>query len=264
MPIEELKRTHEELRKTQEALELAQASAAASEKMAALGRLVAGVSHELINSINIIHMNIYMMIHDSETPHIMVKNLQDMEEQAQRIIKITQNLLYYARKRTPERRWIDFNEIVKRTYGLVEHELRLGNIVTDLELAEGLPEILVDQDQLQQVVLNLLTNASDAMANGGRLFINTTLIHEGRMGYVEFRVEDSGPGIPLENIDRVFEPFFTTKPEDKGTGLGLSICKGILETHGGSILAENLLSGGAAFVVKLPIEQSITDDNVMR
>ena len=122
------------------------------------------------------------------------------------------------------------------------------------KLAEELPPISFDQDQIQQVVLNLLTNAKDAMPDGGRLVLSTDTIKENGEEFVEFRIEDSGPGITPEHLEKLFDPFFTTKDEGEGTGLGLSICRGIIETHGGTIWAKNGTDGGALFVVRLAVE----------
>ncbi len=137
----------------------------------------------------------------------------------------------------------------------MEHDFRLGNIDVESRFAEELPKVLADQDQLHQVLLNLLNNACDAMPDGGRLILSTyeaSLLNGGRA--VELRIEDTGPGIPEEHMDKIFDPFFTTKPEGKGTGLGLSICQGILEAHEGTIRVENLPGGGTAFVISLPLD----------
>ncbi|MFQ5894174.1 MAG: sensor histidine kinase, partial [Nitrospinota bacterium] len=111
-----------------------------------------------------------------------------------------------------------------------------------------------DQDQLQQVVLNLLTNAKDAMPKGGQLTLCTEKVREDGTPFVEFRVEDTGEGIAPEHMEKLFDPFFTTKAEGTGTGLGLAICQGIVATHGGTIWAENMTDGGVAFVVRLAVE----------
>lgn len=248
---EELKAAHEELRRAYDKLERAQASAPTTEKLATLGRLTASVSHEILNPLNVITMNLFMLINDTDTPQGILKDLRDMDEQAKRIVKIAQDFLYFSRQRPPERTRLDFNETVKRAFNLLEHELKLGNVEVKMNLYEKLPPVYADKDQIQQVVLNLLTNARDAMSHGGRLAISTGEVQEDYGRFVEFRVEDTGAGIPPESMDKIFEPFFTTKAEGKGTGLGLAICKGIVESHSGSIWTENVPGSGAAFVVRL-------------
>jgi two-component system CheB/CheR fusion protein len=251
----ELRQAHEELKEAYRNLERAQATAIASEKMAALGRLTAGVSHEILNPLNVIMMRLHMMLSDPEIKGKLREDIQDMQEQADCIVKIAQDLLYFARQRHPERAPVDLNATVRRTLGLLEHDLRLMNISVELKLVEDLPSIHADEDQLQQVILNLLTNARDVMPQGGRLRLQTSLVQENGAEEVELRVEDTGPGIPPEHVTKIFDPFFTTKPEGQGTGLGLSICQGIIEAHGGRIWAENAPGGGASFVIRLRVEE---------
>ena len=225
-----------------------------SEKMASVGLLTAGVSHEILNPLNVIILRLHTLIGNPDTPPEVTRYLRIMEKHANRITKITRDLLSFSRQGEPERHLIDFNESVKRTLSLVEHGLRIQNIEVESKLSDELPPILADQDQLQQVVLNLLTNAKDAMPDGGRLVLSTESVLENGEQFVEFRVEDTGPGITPEHMEKLFDPFFTTKDEGKGTGLGLSICQGIIETHGGTIWAKNGTDGGASFVVRLAAE----------
>ena len=253
---EELWATHTGLKEAYEELGQAQEHLVRSEKLAAVGKLTAGVSHEILNPLNIITLSLQLMIGDRETPPEIVEQLRVLEDQAGRIAKITQSLLYFSRQREPERRRLDLGEIVTQTLGLSERELMLDNIELDLKLAEKLPPVSADQYQLQQVVLNLLTNAKDAMPKGGRLSLSTELVQTDGKKFVELRVEDTGEGIAPEHLDKLFDPFFTTKPEGEGTGLGLSICQGIIEAHGGSIHAENAPDGGAAFVIQLGAEEA--------
>jgi signal transduction histidine kinase len=128
-----------------------------------------------------------------------------------------------------------------------------------LGLGEKMPSISADQGQLQQVILNLLTNARDAMPEGGRLELTTSKTQFNGQEFVELCVSDTGKGIDPEHFDKLFEPFFTTKPEGVGTGLGLSICQGIIESHGGSISAESELERGTTFIIQLPTE--LKEDN---
>ncbi|MDV2495803.1 MAG: ATP-binding protein [bacterium] len=222
-----------------------------SEKLAAVGRMTAGVAHEILNPLNIITLGLHMMADDPDTPPEFVDQVRVLEGQAIRIAKISQGLLSYARQRPVERRRFDFNETVRRTLDLVSHELRLRAVEVELRLAEGLPPILADEDQIQQVILNLLTNAHDAMPEGGRLVLHTEAVRDDGRQFVELRVEDTGEGIDPDHLGKLFDPFFTTKHE--GTGLGLSICQGIIEAHGGAIRAENLPEGGTSFIIRLGI-----------
>ena len=225
-----------------------------AEKMASVGLLTAGVSHEILNPLNVIILRLHTLIGNPDTPSEVTRYLRIMEKHANRITKITRDLLSFSRQGEPERRLIDFNESIKRTLSLVEHGLRIQNIEVESKLSDELPPVLADQDQLQQVVLNLLTNAKDAMPDGGRLVLSTESVLENGEQFVEFRVEDTGPGIAPEDLENLFDPFFTTKSEGEGTGLGLSICQGIIETHGGTIWAKNGTDGGAYFVVRLAAE----------
>ena len=251
---EALMRTHKELRQTHETMMRTQQQLVRAEKLAAVGRLTTGVSHEILNPLNIITMSFHIMANDPATPPKIVGKLRVLSEQANRIANIAHDLLSFARQRPPERRLLDLNHTVQGTMGLLEREFELDNIDVELKLAEELPPVLADEDQLQQVILNLLTNARDAMPEGGRLVLRTESVRDNGRDFVELWVEDTGPGIPPEDVDNVFDPFFTTKPEGEGTGLGLSIVHGIVESHGGSVRAENVPGGGAAFTIRLGVE----------
>ena len=248
---EELWAAHEGLQKAYEELERTQEQLIRSEKLAAVGRLTAGVSHEILNPLNIISMSHQLMLDDPATPQAVAQQLDILQGQVHRITKITQDLLSFSRQREPERCPVDVNEVITRTLGLMESELRLDNIKVELRLAEALPHIMADQDQIEQVVLNLLANARDAMPGGGRLSLLTDMVLDDGQRFVELRVENTGPNIAPEHLDKLFDPFFTTKPEGEGTGLGLSICQGIIESHGGSIRVENVSGGGVVFTVRL-------------
>ena len=253
-----LREAHDELKEAYDTLERTQATAIASEKLAAVGRLTAGVSHEVLNPLNVINLVIQRLLDDPDIDPSLAEDLRGIEKQADRIVKISQDLLSFSRQRTPERRSIDLNEAVRRTPALLEYDLKLQNIDVEMNLAEDLPLILADEGQLQQVILNLLTNARDVMPKGGRLVLRTAEVEPlfaDRERAVELRVEDTGPGISPGEMDKLFEPFFTTKPVGEGTGLGLSVCQGIVEAHGGVIWAENVSDGGAAFIVHLNVER---------
>ncbi len=143
----------------------------------------------------------------------------------------------------------------------MEPDFRLSNIDLDLKLDEKLPMVSLDQDQLQQVMLNLLSNAQEAMSGGGRLSLYTCTVQTNGKRWVELRVEDTGGGIDPSHHDKLFEPFFTTKPEGEGNGLGLAICKGIIDSHGGAMWAENNANGGASFVVRFEVDSGVAGDS---
>ncbi len=226
-----------------------------SEKMASVGLLTAGVSHEILNPLNVITLRLHTLISNPDTPPEVTRYLRIMEKHANRITKITRDLLSFSRQRTPENRLVDLSAVAKHTLALMEHDLMLENIEVELMLAEGLPKVMADLDQLEQVVLNLLTNARDAMPDGGRLTLITETVQANAHKLVELRVKDTCNGIASEHMERLFDPFFTTKPDGKGTGLGLAICQGIVETHGGAIWAENVNKGGTVFVVQLAAKE---------
>jgi two-component system NtrC family sensor kinase len=175
-----------------------------------------------------------------------------MMGEAERASKIVQNLLAFARKQKKERARVDVNEVVTRTVGLRAYHLRSGNIGMETNLAPGLPPTMADFHQLQQVILNLLVNAEQAMQDSGRgsrIRVSTRR----NLEVLEVVVEDDGPGMPPAVRSKIFEPFFTTKPVGRGTGLGLSICYGIIGEHGGEITVESEPDRFTRFTISLPI-----------
>ena len=230
-----------------------------TEKMAALGQLVSGIAHELNNPLTAIMGYTQLMLgHGLDAgPFSEATKVYQEAERARRIVK---NLLYFARETTPERTRVDLNEIVERTLALRSYELKIENIVVACELAPGLPQTIADPYQLQQVVLNLLINAEQALLEGrgnGRVFIRTSHVIEGvgnrSADRIILEVSDDGPGVPPEIASRIFDPFFTTKQPGLGTGLGLSIVYGIVHQHHGEVAFENQPGGGARFVVEIPV-----------
>jgi len=230
-----------------------------TEKMAALGQLVSGIAHELNNPLTAIMGYAQLMLGHGLNPgqFAEAKKVYQEAERARRIVK---NLLYFARETAPERTRVDVNEIVERTLALRSYELKTENIVVACELAPGLPQTIADPYQLQQVVLNLLINAEQALLEGrgqGHVLIRTSHIIEGLgthgIDRILLEVSDDGPGVPPEIASRIFDPFFTTKQPGFGTGLGLSIVYGIVHQHHGEVTFENQPGGGAHFVVELPI-----------
>jgi signal transduction histidine kinase/CheY-like chemotaxis protein len=223
-----------------------------TEKMAALGQLVSGIAHELNNPLTTIMGYGQLLLGHGLTP-AQLSEARKVFQEAERARRIVKNLLYFARENKPERTRVNLNEIVERTLALRSYELRVENIVIECDLAPSLPETMADPHQLQQVVLNLLANAEQALLEDrgqGHVWIRTHRIGSNR---ISLEVSDDGPGIPSEVASRIFDPFFTTKPSDVGTGLGLSIVYGIVHQHGGEVTFENQSGAGARFVVDLPL-----------
>jgi signal transduction histidine kinase/ActR/RegA family two-component response regulator len=224
-----------------------------SEKMAMMGQVVAGIAHELNNPLTIVVGNIQLMM----TRELNEKNVQSLtriKDGAERAARIVRNLLAFARQEKPARKPTDVNVVLKRTLELRAYELKVSNIEVSTEFAPQLLETTADPYQLQQVFLNLIVNAEQAMidAHGKGLLRLSTRLEAGK---ILIFFSDDGPGIPRENLRRIFEPFFTTKPVGKGTGLGLSICQAIISEHGGTIEVESTAGRGTTFVVELPVQR---------
>jgi CheY-like chemotaxis protein len=176
-----------------------------------------------------------------------------MVQQGDRMAKIVRNLLYFARQRPPERAPLDLHQVIEETLALRLNQLTLSGITVERDFAPALPLVSADSQQLQQVFLNLLLNAEQAIGSGradGRIVFRTRVADAGRTVRVE--VMDNGPGIPPEILPRIFEPFFTTKEVGSGTGLGLSVSYGIVQEHGGRLTAESE-PGRTVFILELPV-----------
>lgn len=224
-----------------------------AEKLSAVGQLVAGVAHELNNPLTTIK-GYAQLLQGERLPPAVVADLKRVEEAADRCRRIVGDLLTFARRYEPECTETDINEILQRTVALRSYELRVHNIEVEWDLDPALPTILADPHRLQQVVLNLVLNAEQAILSvheGGHLAIRSRLLPGGHC--IRFEVSDDGPGIRREHLDRLFDPFFTTKAVGVGTGLGLSISYGIVKEHRGRIWAESQFGAGATFVVELPV-----------
>ena len=224
-----------------------------SEKLAAVGQLVSGVAHELNNPLTSIAGLSEFLLEQKELGKKDRGHLQVIQEQAERASRIVRNLLTFARKGGGERIPVDLNDVIRRTLSLTAYDLKLKDIVVERELSGALPDVFGDRHGLQQVVLNLVTNAAHAVAENPRERPREITVSTWFDGQVHLRVADTGPGISDETAQSVFTPFFTTKEPGKGTGLGLSITYSIVESHGGQITLEPRgPRGGAAFRVDLP------------
>jgi signal transduction histidine kinase len=240
----------QELTSREEALKQTQAQLIQSEKLAAFGQLGAGIAHEVKNPLAGIlgYVQLSMRKVGPETP--LHGNLKIIEKETKRCKTIIDNLLKFTRQEVVDRKPIEVNGVIEDTSALVEHQLGMHQIRLEKSLAEGLLPILGNANQLQQVLLNIILNAQQAMeGKPGVVRLETEILDE---GWIEVRVRDTGPGIPKEIQSRLFDPFFTTKPAGKGTGLGLSVSYGIVRDHEGEIQVESEPGEGALFRIRLP------------
>jgi PAS domain S-box-containing protein len=239
---EETCRAYEDLRKTQEQL-------LQSEKMSAVGQLISGVAHELNNPLTAILG--YAQLLESEGLEERAQDyVRKLFKQAQRTHRVVQNLLSFARQRKSEKQEVDLRKVLDETLTLRDYDLKVNNISVLREIDPATPNADADPHQLEQVYLNIINNAIDAMLeNGSSGALKVKVYGKGGFVYTEFH--DSGPGI--SDPKRIFDPFYTTKSVGKGTGLGLSICYGIVKEHGGDIRAHNRPEGGAILEVRIPV-----------
>ncbi len=232
-----------------------------SEKLSAIGELISGIAHELNNPLTGVMGYSQLLQLRKDLDDRAKDNLLKINNLALRCQKIVQNLLSFARKQKPERTLSDINDILEKTVELRSYELQVNNIEISRELDRNLPRTIADAHQLQQVFLNVLTNAEQAMleAHGrGHLTIRTRT--NGQNSRIIIDVMDDGPGISENYLTRIFDPFFTTKEVGKGTGLGLSLSYGMIKEHGGNIYARSRPGEGATFVIELPITTHLQDD----
>jgi len=260
-----------EVRRYQAQLRATQLQLIQSEKLDSVGRMAAGVAHEVKNPLMMILTGIKILEKrlppgDDQTRLL----LQDMEEAVERADRIVGGLLNYSRDRDLDLSSADVNDTVERSMMLVKHDLENAHITLVANLQSGLPKLPLDEFKMQQVFVNLVTNAVHAIERDGEISITTSLEKLTRgalLGYrnpdgytpgervVIIRIEDSGPGIPEEHLQKVFDPFFTTKPTGRGTGLGLSVSQQIVEMHGGTVDVANRDTGGARVTITLKVDR---------
>jgi signal transduction histidine kinase len=232
------------------------------DKMSSLGKLSASVVHEINNPIAGI-LNLIMLmkrivgedeLHKNEIDQF-AKYLDLMETETRRTSRIVSNLLAFSRQSKMEPRRLDINRLIEQTLLLNSNLLKICGVKVEKELDPSLPELVGSEDQLQQVFMNLVSNAAEAMeaSGGGILKVTSKLLTS--EDKIQINVSDTGPGIAYVNISKLFEPFFTTKKKGKGVGLGLSVAYGIIQEHGGSIFVRSALGNGATFQVRLPLKQ---------
>jgi len=221
-----------------------------SEKLASIGKLAAGVAHEINNPLTGILTNASLLLEDLNDEDPKKDDVQVIVNETIRCREIVKRLLDFARQTKPQKSLTDINTVIENIVLLVRNQASFRNVNIERYLNDNIPEIMADKDQIQQVFINFILNASDAMPNGGEIKISSSVIENGE--YVEVKFIDTGLGISEGNKHKIFDPFFTTK--ESGTGLGLSISYGIVEQHGGTINVESELGKGTTFIVHLPIK----------
>jgi nitrogen-specific signal transduction histidine kinase len=225
-----------------------------AEKMAALGQTISGVAHELNNPLATILSWAERLSQRESLDEPVRRGLETILGESERAARIVRNLLTFARKRQTTRAMVDLNQVIRETLALRAYEQRVSNITVIDALAAGLPQVFADGYQIQQVLLNLVINAEQAMlsANGRGILVVRTW-HDADQESVILEINDDGPGIPDELQPKIFDPFFTTKEVGQGTGLGLTVAYAIVQEHGGRIRLESRPNAGASFYVEVPV-----------
>ncbi len=239
-----------ELQEAYKKLKSAQGQIIQSEKMASLGRLVAGVAHEINNPLDGIQNSIHNIIQNPEdrTKNMVYLNL--ILENIERIESIVKQLLGYARARNYQMEAVSLKEIIEKSLLLLEYRLSRAGIEVFTEFPENSVQVRGDDNHLQQVVMNILLNAIDAMPEGGELRIR---VGENSRRWAFMAIEDTGTGIAKDDLPRIFDPFYSTKEVGKGTGLGLAVSLGIVEEHGGTIEVKSKIGVGTTVVIRIPL-----------
>lgn len=249
--------------RTQE-LRLAEAEVARGEKLASIGQLAAGIAHELNNPLTGILTFTHLLRKKMPEGSQDAEDLDLVIRETKRCASIIRRLLDFAREKTPEKELVDLNRLIEETVRFVERSAALQQIDISMQLDADLPPLYVDADLIKQVLMNILVNAQQAIAQHGRIVVQSRR-HEDRslansdesVPVVEIAVSDTGCGIPTANLQRIFDPFFTSKEVGKGTGLGLSVSYGIVRSHGGEIEVESTVGQGTTFRVYLPARRPV-------
>jgi len=229
-----------------------------SEKMASLGKLAAGVAHQLNNPLGGITLFSRLMLEEYELPEGALQDLNRILKDAERCRDTVKELLEFARQTRHEMRPLDINRAITRTLFLLENQSLFQNITIDRQLSDAVPTVQGDAQQLNHMFMNIILNAAQAMEGHGTLTLITRLGETGDRVVIE--IADTGPGISEDILPHIFEPFFTTKEEGEGTGIGLSLVYGIVENHEGKIRAVNNTPSGTRFIIELPLSTAENEE----
>jgi signal transduction histidine kinase len=240
-----------ELKERESSLKKAQHALVQSEKMAALGTLSAGLAHEVKNPLSAVLGYAQLSKRKLGQPEALLKHLDTIETETRRCNEIIGNLMQFSRQEKGEHSRISVNAVVEKSIAIVDHQLSLKNVRIESNLADNIPDVSGNANQLQQVLMNLMINAQQAIGEEGGMVDLATFVNGDS---VLITVSDTGPGVEADVAEKIFEPFYTTKAAGQGTGLGLSVTYGIIQDHRGKISVERAESGGAKFVITLPLE----------
>jgi signal transduction histidine kinase len=247
------KRAEAQLRTTTEELRATTQQLWRAAQLAGVGELAAGVAHELNNPLATVSLRVEGLLATTPPGDPRRRPLEVIDQAVGRMARLVGNLLGFSRAGRDEVSAVDLREEAARTVELIGHHLSGRRVRVETEFAPDAPVVNADRQQVRQVLLNLLTNAADAMPGGGRLTVRVRAGELGGRPAAAVEVADTGNGIPPEYLGRIFDPFFTTKEEGRGTGLGLAICKRIVDEHHGTLQVESTIGEGTTFRVTLPV-----------
>lgn len=226
-----------------------------SERLALIGQLSANVAHELNNPLQGIVTYSYLLLEDEESRSSTKDSIEKIVGQANRCRDIIRGLLDFSRQRKPDKTLSDLNSVLSDCVSLLENQSIFHNIQINITLQENLPLLVCDPSQIEQVFINLIINAAEAMDGNGQLALETR--YSSPEEFIKIVISDTGHGISPEDFDKIFDPFFTTKDIGHGTGLGLAISYGIIKAHRGTISVESELEKGTSFTIRLPLNATM-------
>jgi two-component system NtrC family sensor kinase len=228
-----------------------------SEKQASVGRLAAGVAHEINNPLTGVLTFTHMLLRRQDINEEIREDLKTIADSTERVRRIVKGLLDFSRQTKIEPEPTDINSLIEQTIPLVENQALVKGVIFCFDAGGDIPMRTLDRNQVQSVILNIILNAIDATEKGGHINIYTRLATAAGAGKaIEVEISDTGCGIPAEHLDKLFDPFFTTKEVGKGTGLGLSVSQGIIERHGGTIRVRSTVGEGSVFTISFPVEET--------
>jgi len=223
-----------------------------ADKLATLGELASSVAHEIKNPLAGINGVIQVLLKDDEIPYKAKEILKEILNLTARLDRTVQNLLRFAKDTPANFRLANINELIKKTLLIIEQQAITNKVILQIQLNPSIPHSLMDEEQIQHLLLNIILNAIQAMPDGGKISINTSLEERDENKYIKVSISDTGVGIPKEIMNKIFDPFFTTRPH--GTGLGLYICKRIIKSHNGDIWVESEENKGSTFSFIIPLK----------